>query len=277
MLDVLLTPFARRMLQPTYRPPRPLPPGLAAAAEDVTIPGPERPIKAWLIRPSIPSRGTVVFVHGWSSDGGRMAGLAAPVVGRGLSALLVDLPGHGRTGPVATYNGKLMVDDILRVRDWMEAHEALAPPPAAILGSSFGGLGAYVSAARDPRWDALVTLAAPLGPMQATRLHFDSMGLPGALLTRLLRGSFVRLVGIDPDEFDGPRNLARLRVPALIVHGEEDEIVPVSHGEGLAASVPDGLGTLLRVPGANHSALLVDAAVGARIADFLTEHLEERS
>jgi pimeloyl-ACP methyl ester carboxylesterase len=276
VIDRLFAPLMRRMLHPPLRPARPLPAELASRAEDVTIPGPILPLKAWLVRPDGPARGTVVFVHGWSSDGGRMAALAVPVVARGFAALLVDLPGHGRTGPVETYNGKLMVDDILEVRNWMAAHEELAPEPAAILGYSFGGLGAYVSAARDERWAALVVMAAPLGPMQATRLYLDSKGLPGALLTGFVRRSFMREVGVDPDDFDGPPNLARLRVPVLIVHGENDEIVPVSHGEGLAASVPEGLGTLLIVPGAKHGALMTDARVGERIAEFLAEHLERR-
>jgi uncharacterized protein len=273
MLDRLFVPLMRRMLHPPLRPARALPEGLAARAVDLTIPGPLLPLKAWLLPPDGAARGTVVFVHGWSSDGGRMVALAAPVVARGFAALLVDLPGHGRTGPVDTYNGKLMVDDLLAVRNWMDANASIVPQPSAILGYSFGGLGAYVSAARDPRWKALVVVAAPLGPMEATKLYLDSKGLPGGLLAGIVRRSFMREVGVDPDDYEGPRNLARVRVPVLIVHGEDDEVVPVSHGEGLAAAVPDGLGTLLRVPGAGHNELMVYARVGESIAEFLAAHL----
>ena len=35
------------------------------------------------------------------------------------------------------------------------------------------------------------------------------------------------------------------------------------------AAVPAGLGTLLRVPRAGHSAILVDEDVGVRVAEFL--------
>jgi pimeloyl-ACP methyl ester carboxylesterase len=265
------------MLQPPYRPPRALPGALASRAKDVTVAAPVLPMRAWLIPPEAPARGTVLFVHGWSSDGGRMASLATPLIERGFAVLLVDLPGHGRTGPVAMYNGKLMVEDIAIVRKWMAANESLTPRPWAILGYSFGGLGAYVSAARDPRWSAVVLLAAPIGPMEATKLYFDGMGLPGSFLIRILRPSFVRLVGIDPDTFDGPRNLRTIRVPVMIVHGDDDRVVPVSHAEGLAASVPRGLGTLVRVPGADHNALMTDENVGRRIAEFLTDHLETRT
>jgi hypothetical protein len=264
------------MLHPPYRRPRPLPEPLAARAEDVTIEGSTLPIRVWLIRPDGVARGTMLFVHGWSSDGSRMAALATPLVEAGFAVMLADLPGHGRTGPVETYNGKLMVDDLALIRGWMSKHPDRTPEPFAILGYSFGGLGAYVSAARDPVWRAIVLMAAPIGPMQATRLYFDGMRLPGALLVRLLRPSLVRLVGVDPDTFEGPRSLSTVRVPVLIVHGENDEVVPVSHADGLAASVPAGLGTVVRVPGGDHNSLMADAAVGARIASFVAASLEVR-
>jgi len=230
-------------------------------------------LKGWLLKPDGDARGGVLFVHGWSSDGGRMAALAGPIVQRGFAVVMVDLPGHGRTGPIDFYNGKLMVDDVAAARSWMASH---LPMPFGILGYSFGGLGAYVSAARDDVWRAVVMMAAPIGPMQATRLYFDGMGLPGAFLVKALRPSLVRLVGVDPDTFEGPRNLGTLGVPVLIVHGDDDAVVPVSHAEGLGAAVPAGLGTVVRIPGLDHNSLMADPAVGERIATFFSENLEAR-
>ena len=273
MLDRLVDPFVRRMLHPPRRVPRPLPAALAARAEDVSIPAATLPLNAWLLRADGRSAGTVAVVHGWSSDGGRMAPIATHIVARGMAALLVDLPGHGRTGPVASYNAALMVDDLRSVRDWIATRDDLLRLPAAILGYSFGGLGAYVAASRDPRWAALVVLAAPLGPMEAARLYLDGKGLPGRWLGGMVRRSFLRTVGVDPDTFDAARNLASIRVPAMIVHGENDEVVPVWHAERIESAVPAGFGTLLRVPGASHSAVLVDDSVGARVAEFLLTHL----
>ncbi len=269
MLDRLVDPLVRRMLHPPRRAPRHLPAALLSRAEDVSIPGRRFLLKAWLLLPDGSPAGTVVIVHGWGGDAGRMAPLAAHVVARGMAVLLVDLPGHGRTGPVPRYNAALMVDDLRAVRDWIAKREALRGIPAAIAGYSFGGLGSYVAASRDPRWGALVLLAAPLGPMEAARLYLDDKGLPWRWLGGMVRGSFIRAVGVDPDTFDGERNLATIRVPVMIVHGENDEMVPAWHGERLQAAVPAGLGTLLRVPRAGHSAILVDEDVGVRVAEFL--------
>ena len=246
-----------------------MPAEIARRAEDVSIPADTLPLSAWLLRPAGRPMGSVAFVHGWGQEGGRMAALALQAAACGMAALLVDLPGHGRTGPVGTYNAKLMVDDLRRVRDWIAGHDELRLLPAAIVGFSFGGLGAYVAAARDSRWSALVAIAAPFGAMVAAQIYLDGKGLPGRWLDGIVRRSFIRSVGVDPVEFDADRNLATIRVPVMIVHGEDDEVVPVSHAERLNALLPATLRTLMRVPGANHSAVLTDDAVGARIAEFL--------
>jgi alpha-beta hydrolase superfamily lysophospholipase len=273
MLERLVDPLVRRMLHPPRRLARPLPDALAALTEDVSIPSATIAIKAWLVGAVGDPAGTVVVVHGWGSDAGRMAPIAARLSARGLTTLLVDLPGHGRTESVPSYNAKLMVDDLRTVRDWVENRHDLTARPVAILGYSFGGLGAYAAASRDRRWAALVVGAAPLGPMEATRLYLDGKGLPGRWLDGLVRRSFVRAVGVEPDTFGAARNLALITVPVMIVHGEDDEVVPVWHAERIAAAVPGKLGVLVRVPGAKHSAVLVDDVVGERIATFLWKHL----
>jgi pimeloyl-ACP methyl ester carboxylesterase len=263
------------MLHPPPPESRPLIAALAARAEDVTIPADTLPIKAWLVRAEGRTAGRVAFVHGWGHDAGRFAKLAAHVVARGMSALLVDLPGHGRTGPVASYNAALMVEDLRAVRDWIATRDELRARPAALLGFSFGGLGAYVAASRDARWAALVVMAAPLGTMEAARIYLDEKGFRGKWLDGLVRRSLVRTFGVDPESFDAAKNLGSIRVPVMIVHGEKDEVVPAWHAERLEAAIPAGLATVVRVPGASHSGVLDDDAVGGRVAGFLHEQLEK--
>jgi pimeloyl-ACP methyl ester carboxylesterase len=273
MLNRLVDSLVRRMLHPPRRTPRPLPDALVARAEDVAIPAVTRQLKAWLIRADGDAAGTVVVVHGWGGDAGRMGPLASHLVASGLTTLLVDLPGHGRTGPAATYNVKLLVDDLAAVRDWVAARDDRNGRSVAILGFSFGGLGAYVAASRDRRWASLVVVAAPIGPMEAVRLYLDGKGIPGRWLDGIIRRSIVRAIGVEPDTFDAAPSLASIRVPVMIVHGAADEVVPVWQGERLAAAVPAALRTLLLVPGLSHSAVLVADEVGGRIAQFLSTHL----
>jgi pimeloyl-ACP methyl ester carboxylesterase len=49
---------------------------------------------------------------------------------------------------------------------------------------------------------------------------------------------------------DRTPRLAQIRVPTLVVHGEEDQVIGVSGGEATAAAIPGA--RLLRVPGLGH-------------------------
>jgi pimeloyl-ACP methyl ester carboxylesterase len=244
--------------------PRALPPDMAVHAEDVTIDGP-RPMKAWRVKPEGAVRGTAVFVHGWSSDGGRMAPLARPLLRAGIAALLVDLPGHGRTGPTEAYHAAYMVEDLRAVADHLSGVRA------ALLGYSFGGIGAIVSAATDPRWSALVVVATAEGPMEATEVYLEGKGIPARWFRGTLHRSARRLIGVDPDLFRGSVHLPSVKIPVLFVHGTGDEVVPFAHAKRLHAAAPAGA-ELLLVEGAGHDALLSHAEAGKRIASFL-EHV----
>ncbi len=270
---LILDPLLRKMLRPPLRPPRALPEDLQAVAEDLTIPGAAGPIKAWRVRPAGEAGGIVVLVHGWSSDSGRVAPLSRGALAAGWTCLLVDLPGHGRSGPVDQYNAWRMLSDLRAIRDWIEAGVGRSGRPCAVAGYSFGGLGAILSAARDRRWDAAVAVAAPSGPLRATEFYFRGKGIPVGLMRGMLRRSVTRIVGVDPATLDGPENLAAIAVPVLVVHGTEDTVVPVAEARRLASAIPGGRVRVLELPGANHDAPMADPRVASAIGEFLRSNV----
>jgi uncharacterized protein len=272
VIDRLLDPVVRRMLQPPRRAPRELPQDLGTAATDVTIDVRGLAMRGWLLSPSDRARGVVLVVHGWGSEGARAAGFARRLLEAGIAALLVDLPGHGRTGPIASYDATLMVEDIASARRWLADHEALGGLRAGILGISFGGVGAYVSASRDATWSAVALVSVPMGPLEASRLYLDRKGLPGGLLAALLRRSLTRLLSVDPASFSGAACLPNVRAPALIVHGTDDAVVPIAHAHALASAAQGGEREALWVAGAGHD-LSEDPLAGERVSSFFSRTL----
>ena len=264
----------RRFFRPPRRPPRPLPAVLQTQAEDVTIPGPLVPIKAWLLHPPTGPKGLAVFAHGWSSDGSRLSPMTIPLLEAGIACLLVDLPGHGRSPSVPTYNVVRLLQDLRAVRDWLAGRPELARLPAALIGYSFGGLGSLLTSGTDPRWDALVTLGTPVSPIDAIELYLKQLGLPAGLLRRLFFGAIHRVAGAEPGSLDIPRHLLDLRVPLLVVHGAEDDVVPPSHAERIASAAPAGLVTLAVVEGARHDGLMNHPAARERLREFLLRAFE---
>jgi pimeloyl-ACP methyl ester carboxylesterase len=272
MLDRLFDPLVRRMLRPPRRTARALPPELSGIATDVTIDVRGLAMKGWLLRPSTGGGGAVLVVHGWGSDGARSSGLALGLLEAGIAVLLIDLPGHGRTGPVDTYDASLMVDDIASARRWIVEQAGLGDSRIGLLGVSFGGLGAYVAASRDASWSGIALLGVPMGPLEASRLYLEGKGLPGSWLTSVLRRSLTRVLSVDPDEFSGAACLPRVRVPVLIVHGTDDAVVPIAHAQALASAAHGGEREVLWVSGGGHD-LSEDRIARERVAAFFRRTL----
>jgi pimeloyl-ACP methyl ester carboxylesterase len=62
--------------------------------------------------------------------------------------------------------------------------------------------------------------------------------------------------------------LGEISVPTLVIHGEEDVIIPITAGEEMANGVQNG--RLVRIADAGHTPNLEDPdAVNAAISDFL--------
>jgi pimeloyl-ACP methyl ester carboxylesterase len=121
---------------------------------------------------------------------------------------------------------------------------------------------------RDERWKALSVIAAPASAIEAMALFLSSRGLPGRLVVGAMRGRFARAFGTAADTFSAKAMLPKVRVPVLVVHGSEDEVVPLAHGQEMASLVPERLRSTMWVEGADHRSVRDDPAVAARVAEF---------
>jgi pimeloyl-ACP methyl ester carboxylesterase len=68
------------------------------------------------------------------------------------------------------------------------------------------------------------------------------------------------------DQFDNHAKAARLTLPVLIIHGSDDDVIPIAMARRLATVFPDA--RLYIAPGAHHNDLLdID---GQRVFDAIT-------
>lgn len=229
-----------------------------------------RPIRgeAILVKDPVAS---VVVLHGFKGfyRASFFPYLGARLAAAGMNAILFNFSGSGVgedlenfTEPDAfaenTYGRELydvsIVMQAARERGWIGARTGL-------FGHSRGGGVAILHASRDERVGALVTWAAIstvsrwTDPAQLAdwrrRGHVEvpntRTGVPHRLGTRVL----------DEVEKHGAGRLdivgaaSRVKCPWLIVHGDQDETVPLEEAERLAAAAPAA--ELWRVPNAMHS------------------------
>lgn len=239
----------------------------------------------------------LVLLHGWGLHGGAWAGVAQRLAPR-FRLHVVDLPGHGRSGP-------LRFDDL----DSLAAHVApVVPAGSAVCGWSLGALVALRLAsiapggvrslglvAATPSFVARDGWASGIAPdvlagftrdlardrdrTVRTFLHLTARGAPGArggirqldslLAQRPAAEAGCLAAGLRVLATADLRDaLAGVAARTAVVHGALDSLVPPEAGRHLAAAMPGA--TLVEIADAAHAPLVTHPQA---VASALEEHL----
>ena len=176
----------------------------------------------------------VLFLHGNAGDISHRTALAMGLLSSGLSVLLLEYRGYGGSGGSPSEEGLHL--------DAVAGHEYLSrrlgsPERVVVFGRSMGGAVAARLAAE--RTVGALIVEASFTSLEAMARSLYPF-LPGFLFNRL-RG-----------RFDTLSRLSEVTAPILIVHGSEDEIVPLEMGKALAEAAGPA-GEWLEVDGAGHN------------------------
>ncbi len=234
------------------------------------------------LRPDLPS---LVFIHGaggtgrfWSRQIDGLAGLA--------NLLALDLPGHGRSPGPARDRIEDYAADLVGFLDVVE------PPRPVPVGVSMGGAVALQVLADHPGRFAGAVLVATgaklkVGPeiFEAIERDFDQyVELVGATAAApksdpaLFSHALADMTACGPevvsgdfracDAFDLRDRIPGIRVPALVIFGDQDVLTPPRYSDWLVEHIPDA--SRVEITGAGHFAALEKSdSVNRAIADFL--------
>ncbi len=263
---------------PRRHPPVLAPDALGLAFEPLDISTADgRRLPAWFI-PAGPARAPgVVLVHGWESARDRTLPHAQVLHAAGFHVLTFDVRGHGANGPETL---PLSVGEF--ASDARAAVAAMLARPqvsrVAILGHSMGAAGSLVATAADPDVAAVIAVATPADPYRLTRQTFRLVRLPipGLIawpLAWLTTRVYLRPRGHTIASVSATRAIRQITVPVMLVHGDQDGVVPVEHLAQLAAArhaaLPHAVTETMVVEGGRHSWLYEFPAYRAAIARFL--------
>jgi alpha-beta hydrolase superfamily lysophospholipase len=278
--------YRARAGYPRRFPPTVSPTDVGLPFETISVRSADVQLPAWFIPARSGEAGPgVVLIHGWESARDRTLPLALFLHAAGFHCLTIDIRGHG-----ANPAEDLPLSAGEFGSDALEAFEALIARPevtvGAVAGHSMGAIGAILAGAADPRVAAVVATSAPADPYRLTRQTFrlarlpipDPIAYPLAWLTTRVYLRPRRHVVAD---ISASAAIARYAGPILLVHGADDDVVPVAHlgrlaeaarrsRQGRANEAP--VETLV-IPGGQHSWLYEDAAYRATVARFLAAAL----
>jgi uncharacterized protein len=273
--------YRRRAGFPARRPPRVTPADEGLAFEALWIPSPAGPLPAWFVPARDGAAGpAVVLVHGWESNRARMLPDAQFLHAAGFHTLMFDVRGHGENQPetLPISGGEFGADAAAAVAALRGRADVTA---IGILGHSMGAVGSVLAAAAEPAVGAVVATAIPAHPRLLTRRTFELAGLriPGPIahpLAWLTMHVYLRPRGHRPTRVNALHAVRRYAGPILVVHGTDDELIPVRHAELLVRSARSRRGRDVRlvvIDGGRHRWLYESAVYRARISAFLAEHL----
>jgi len=195
---------------------------------------------------------TVVYFHGNGESIGDDVWMAERLVARGFAVTLAEYRGYGRSygvTPAPTEEG--LYADAVAVLDDLAAR-GVGPERIVLWGTSLG-TGVAVEMARRGRGGALVLVAPYTSVVDVGAYHVPF--LPVSL--------------VMGDRFDSLSKAAALRLPTVVVHGTEDEVIPFFMGERMASAIEGSL--FEPIAGAHHmDCFLAGHQLLNRVYAFLT-------
>ena len=207
---------------------------------------------------------TVLLLHGCPGLEKNLD-LAVRLRDRGWNALLFHY--RGCWGSAGRYDLRTIPRDVTAAIDHLAGCPRVDADRIAVLGHSLGGWAALVTAAVEPRLQAIAVYGAPARLGAGLRLSADQ-----------IEQEFTRFLATTPEEFAVQLNMVAERMdglaaaaaigprPLLVVHGTADRWVPVAQARELRDRAGPSC-CYVEVEGADHAfswhrAELTDLIVG---------------
>jgi pimeloyl-ACP methyl ester carboxylesterase len=193
-------------------------------------------------RPGLP---TLLFTHGNAEDLGDVMSLAEAWNDAGLGVLAYDFPGYGlSSGNPREATCEAAID---AAWDYLTKNAGIPGNRIIVVGRSVGsGPSVWLAERKNP---AGLILISPFTSAFSVRL-------PVPLFPR--------------DRFPNLKRMPRVDCPLLVIHGEDDRLIPPLHGRRLLAASPANDKTYLGIQGAGHNDLFEqgETQIQAAILNF---------
>lgn len=207
-------------------------------------------------RAAAAERPTVVFFQGNAGHIGHRGYKVRPFLDAGFGLLLVGYRGYGGNPGAPSEQGlyadgraalAFLKDAGVPAKRWVLYGESLGSGVAVQL--------AHAQAATDPV--GAVVLEAPFTSMAAVAQHHYP---------------FVPALWLVKDRYESLDKIAAIKAPLLVIHGERDDVVPVTFGRTLFAAAREPKESHWISRGGHND--LHDHGLAAKAIDFLNRHFD---
>ena len=222
--------------------------------EDVSLTTPDNEVlHGWYV-PATDSVGTVLFFHGNAGNISHRLDSIDIFNELKLDVLIFDYRGYGQSSGKASEQGTYI--DAHTAWDYLVDERDIAPEKIVIFGRSLGGAVASWLAARTTPGVVILESCFTSVPDMAERLY---PFLPARKLSRL--------------QYPVIEHVKLISSPLLVVHSQQDEIIPFDMGQAVFAAAPEPKEMLMISGDHNGGFLLNRHQYQSVISTFLDRHL----
>lgn len=183
---------------------------------------------------------TCFLLHGYLRNSNGMLKFAEPLVAAGFQTILVDSRGSGSSeGDTFTF-GINESKDLIQILDYLEKNK-IAKPPFFVMGVSYGATTAILFGNQDKRIESIIAIA-PFSSFEVALKHYMKLGFP--LFCWMHSDKYIQKFanelgergGFKPNDLEIILKAKDLKTKTLLLHGNNDWLIPKSHSEKLLES-----------------------------------------
>jgi hypothetical protein len=212
-------------------------------------------IHSWWIPAQNASGKTLLYLHGSAINIGANVNAARRLHHLGLNVFIVSYRGYGLSEGDFPSENQLYADAEASW-NYLVDEKGIKPHNIFIYGHSIGGAVAIDLAVRHPNAAGLIAEATFTSIIDVARLNTKYRFFPLDLIVH--------------QRFDSLNKVAHLRMPALYIHGTNDDLIPYEMSRSLYARTPDPK-SLELIPGGGHNDSATVGGINylAAISDFV--------
>ena len=225
-------------------------------------------LEVWRIEPDVPSRGTIIFAHGWGRNRDRMVSRARIFAGWGFTAIIHSARDHGGSSRRRFMNAVKFAEDIETVIKWINQ-------PVILYGHSAGSAGAIIAASRNPNRIKILFLEASYAYTKEALLSLYRwvnifFGVCFGPMILFWMNLFYRN---QLDSVSPARLAPVIKMPVMLIHGENDRRFPLAFALELKRSFARESVELYVAKGAGHSDSSQNPGYEDAVKSFLDRYL----
>lgn len=225
-------------------------------------------LEVWRIEPDSPSKGIVVFAHGWGRNRDRMVNRARTFGQWGYTAVIHSARDHGHSSPKRFMNAVKFAEDIEAVLDWIRE-------PVILYGHSAGAGGAIIAAHRNGDRIKLLFLEACYANTREAllSLYRSANKFFGISFGPMILFWMYLFYGKRFDQTHPAGLASELKMPVMLIHGEKDTRFPLPFALSLKESfLPEQTVDIYIAKGVDHSDSSTTDGYKPAVKAFLDSH-----